>query len=290
MMLRMRDMGTTCGGAGVLDEICAAVVAAAGVTVDGVAGTKSGVGTGGTVAADPRVSIKLSTSSLVIRPSEPVPGTWARSRWFSLAILRTSGDERMRSRSNDGPDSAGAAGAGSDAGEGGAAARASVAADAEVGAWVVGAPSGWATGASPPITATTVFTWTVAPSGTLISLSTPDTGAGISASTLSVEISNSGSSLRTASPAFLSHLVIVPSKIDSPICGMMTSVLEEDGAGSDEAAIAWGCLSSRSAAADFTDCGRLGLNEAAASDSCSFVAVDPSTMTATTVFTSTVVP
>src|ERR1019366_7546617 len=47
---------------------------------------------------------------------------------------------------------------------------------------------------------------------------------GISASTLSVEISNSGSSFSTASPAFLSHLVIVPSKIDSPIWGMITSV------------------------------------------------------------------
>ena len=56
----------------------------------------------------------------------------------------------------------------------------------------------------------------------LISLSTPATGAGISASTLSVEISNRGSSFSTVSPAFLSHLVMVPSKIDSPICGMTT--------------------------------------------------------------------
>jgi hypothetical protein len=41
---------------------------------------------------------------------------------------------------------------------------------------------------------TTVFTWTVAPAWTLMSCNVPETGAGISASTLSVEISNSGSS------------------------------------------------------------------------------------------------
>ena len=73
-------------------------------------------------------------------------------------------------------------------------------------------------------TATTVLISTVAPSATLISVSTPATGEGISASTLSVEISNSGSSFSTRSPAFLSHLVMVPSKIDSPIWGMITSV------------------------------------------------------------------
>jgi hypothetical protein len=41
---------------------------------------------------------------------------------------------------------------------------------------------------------------------------------------LSVEISNSGSSRRTYSPGFLSHLVMVPSKMLSPIWGMTTSV------------------------------------------------------------------
>jgi hypothetical protein len=39
-----------------------------------------------------------------------------------------------------------------------------------------------------------------------------------------VEISKSGSSIATVSPMALSHLVIVPSKIDSPIWGMMISV------------------------------------------------------------------
>src|SRR2546421_656402 len=74
------------------------------------------------------------------------------------------------------------------------------------------------------ITATSVCTGTVWPSCTLISASTPAAGAGISASTLSVEISNSGSSRFTWSPIFLSHLLTVPSAIDSPIWGMSTSM------------------------------------------------------------------
>src|ERR1700676_5295617 len=64
---------------------------------------------------------------------------------------------------------------------------------------------------------------TVCPSAILISFKTPADGEGISASTLSVEISNSGSSRSTLSPGFFSHLVMVPSKILSPIWGMTTS-------------------------------------------------------------------
>jgi hypothetical protein len=72
--------------------------------------------------------------------------------------------------------------------------------------------------------ATTLLTATVSPSLTLISASTPAAGDGISASTLSVEISNSGSSRSTASPTFLIQRTIVPSAIDSPICGISTGV------------------------------------------------------------------
>ena len=50
-------------------------------------------------------------------------------------------------------------------------------------------------------------------------------GDGISASTLSVEISKSGSSRWTLSPTFFIHLVTVPSAMDSPIWGMITSVI-----------------------------------------------------------------
>src|SRR5436190_6480433 len=77
--------------------------------------------------------------------------------------------------------------------------------------------------ASVSSTATSVCTGTVCPSCTLISARTPAAGAGISASTLSVEISNNGSSRFTGSPTFLSHLLKVPSAIDSPICGIRTS-------------------------------------------------------------------
>ncbi len=66
---------------------------------------------------------------------------------------------------------------------------------------------------------------TVTPGWTRISFRMPAAGAGISASTLSVEISKSGSSRSTRSPTFFIHLVTVPSAIDSPIWGMMTSVI-----------------------------------------------------------------
>ena len=102
------------------------------------------------------------------------------------------------------------------AGAGGAAA----AAGAGAGAAGFAAPAA----ASVSILATTVCTATVWPSCTRISASTPAAGAGISASTLSVEISKIGSSRLTASPTFLSQRESVPSAMDSPIWGMMTSI------------------------------------------------------------------
>src|SRR5262249_45880155 len=75
------------------------------------------------------------------------------------------------------------------------------------------------------MTATTELTGTVSPSLARISATTPAAGAGISASTLSVEISNNGSSRSTRSPTFLSHRTIVPSAIDSPIWGITTSAI-----------------------------------------------------------------
>src|SRR5262249_49200270 len=72
--------------------------------------------------------------------------------------------------------------------------------------------------------ATSVSTGTVCPSFTRISAMTPLAGAGISASTLSVEISNIGSSRLTQSPTFLSHFDNVPSAIDAPIWGITTSI------------------------------------------------------------------
>ena len=150
---------------------------------------------------------------MVILPADPVPETWRRSRLFSLAILRTNGEERTRSPGSASAVSASVSGTpcATGAGAGGA-----------LGVAPAAAPA-------PLMTATTVLIWTVVPAGILISESTPAAGAGISASTLSVEISNNGSSCCTVSPGFFNHLVMVPSKIDSPIWGMMTSVAEAGG-------------------------------------------------------------
>src|SRR5215475_3143782 len=86
---------------------------------------------------------------------------------------------------------------------GGVAALAGAAAGTGAGAETAAEPA-------PSITATMVWMGTVWPSGILISLRTPAEGEGISASTLSVEISKSGSSRSTLSPGFFSHLVMVP--------------------------------------------------------------------------------
>src|SRR5688500_6369400 len=57
-----------------------------------------------------------------------------------------------------------------------------------------------------------------------MAVSTPAAGDGISASTLSVEISNNGSSRSTVSPTFLIQRTTVPSATDSPIWGITTFV------------------------------------------------------------------
>src|SRR6266581_927953 len=153
----------------------------------------------------------------------------------SAAILRTSGVDFVRRRCSAvwTPPSpslfktgAGAAGAGAGA-LGGSGFGAGAGAEAFGGSGLSGAEAAAGFAAVAPAsvsrTPTTVCTGTVCPSCTLISASTPADGAGISASTLSVEISNRGSSRLTGSPTFLSHLLKVPSAIDSPICGIKTS-------------------------------------------------------------------
>ena len=92
--------------------------------------------------------------------------------------------------------------------------------DVDVVALDIGVP------ASPisPMIATTLSTGTVSPSRTRISVTTPALGEGISTSTLSVDISKSGSSRSTVSPTCLFHRMIVPSVIDSPSCGISTVV------------------------------------------------------------------
>ncbi|SKZ41787.1 Uncharacterised protein [Mycobacteroides abscessus subsp. abscessus] len=71
------------------------------------------------------------------------------------------------------------------------------------------------TASSPPIS-TTSSSWAT------IFVSTPDVGAGISVSTLSVETSSNGSSASTVSPSSFSHRVTVPSVTLSPRAGIWT--------------------------------------------------------------------
>src|SRR5665213_2326989 len=131
-------------------------------------GAAEGAGTAANFVAG--FSMWSRMSCLVMRPAEPVPGTCARSTLLSLAILRTSGDDRNRSPAKAAAElCAGAAGA--LAAGGGAAASAACAAFAGAGAAA-------ALPAAPPITATTVLIPTVAPSCTLISVSVPATGDG----------------------------------------------------------------------------------------------------------------
>src|SRR5213596_3222103 len=148
----------------------------------------------------------------------------------SAAILRTSGVDLVRRRCSavctppPSPLLTGAGGSGLGAGGSGLGARGG---GAGAGAATFGGSGFVGAGAAAPFSvsriATSVWTGTVCPSCTLISANTPAAGAGISASTLSVEISNSGSSRLTGSPTFLSHLLKVPSAIDSPIWGIRTS-------------------------------------------------------------------
>src|SRR5271165_3686923 len=128
-------------------------------------------------------------------------------------------------RSVEAEEAAAAGAAGAATGAAGAGAAGLAAAGAGAGAAFAGAGAGAVAVAepAPSITATMVWMGTVWPSAILISLRTPAEGEGISASTLSVEISKRGSSRSTLSPGFLSHLVMVPSKMLSPIWGMTTS-------------------------------------------------------------------
>src|SRR2546426_6736869 len=151
-------------------------------------------------------------SCFVTRPANPEPGIVEMSTWCSAAILRTRGVERRRRRSSvvsipspfgtTGEDGAGRgttgeAGGGAGAGFDGAGVDAAATAgpDAAGARWAAAeGPAVAAALLSVSITATRVWTGTVCPSCTLISANTPAVGDGISASTLSVEISNNGSS------------------------------------------------------------------------------------------------
>ena len=150
----------------------------------------------------------------------------------SWAILRTSGDVRRGPPSS--PSSSAGGGGGGGAGlcagggvegrGGGGAARAAAGAGRSAAGGAgrsAGRGGGGAARTEPSSPAaarmpTTVFTGTVSPSFTRISARTPSPGEGISVSTLSVEISKSGSSRFTRSPGFFSQRTTVPSVMLSP--------------------------------------------------------------------------
>ena len=163
-------------------------------------------------------------SRFVTRPPTPDPDNRDRSMPCSRAIRRTNGDDRWRRGVSRSTSSLWES-AGGDAGVGRAdATSSSTAACMRLAGGVAAGVGGAAVSPAWPMTATTVWIGTVSPTLALISVSTPAAGDGISASTLSVEISNSGSSRSTASPTRLIQRTMVPSAMDSPICGITTSV------------------------------------------------------------------
>ncbi len=172
-------------------------------------------------------SMKARMSFLVTRPPRPVPGTRPTSTLCSAAMRATTGETKVL------PSPAPSVGAGAEAG--GAAVSAGCFSGAAcsatgsgsgAGSSSAGFSSAGAAGAAAPdpITASFVPTSTVSPSWTKICCSIPVPGEGTSVSTLSVEISSSGSSAATSSPSCLSHFVIVPSETETPIWGMTTSM------------------------------------------------------------------
>src|SRR5215831_18618401 len=195
---------------------------------------------GGAFAPDAR---KSRRSFFVTRPAMPLPLNALSSTPCSAAMRRTSGEDFVRRRSSSelAPlpcDEAlttaavrcrlgGSAGANSLRGGPPAGAALAWAAAGSAGAGAA-APAPTAAFTSVSSRATTVCTATVSPSFTRISASTPADGDGISASTLSVEISKIGSSRFTESPTFFNHFDNVPSAIDSPIWGITTSMRATD--------------------------------------------------------------
>src|SRR5271165_3973509 len=198
-----------------------------GIAEAGAEATGAGAAAGTAVAALYVLAAwelpNASTSCLVIRPPAPVPFTFARSMLYSRAILRTSGDSGPRSSSP--PDATGGAVVGGGGGACGAGAGWACTVAGGAGGGDATAAGCGGTDTPVPMRPTTVLMPTVAPSATRISVRTPASGAGISVSTLSVEISKSGSSRSTFSPTFFSHRVKVPSTMLSPIWGITTSAI-----------------------------------------------------------------
>ena len=176
-----------------------------------------------------------SASFRVTRPLGPVPCTNEASAPSCLTSFRTTGDVMSKSSSRAWATTGdvGASGAAATAAETGAVANNAGtgtsfdAAGAGVTALDVGAGAGAGGAGASDVSsvATTVPTSTVVPATTRISPMVPLKGEGTSASTFSVETSNSGSSATMVSPGALNHFVMVPEVMDSPSSGIRTSVI-----------------------------------------------------------------
>jgi hypothetical protein len=175
-------------------------------------------------------------SFFVTRPLWPVPGTDATSTPCSAAIRATTGETKDLPFSLASPAATGiGAGEGPAVGGEGAAtgagvsaldgASAAAAASAVAGSGCGSGSAGEGSAPSGAISASFVPTSTVSPSWTKIFATTPVPGLGTSVSTLSVEISSSAWSASIVSPSLRSHLTIVPSETETPICGITTSII-----------------------------------------------------------------
>ncbi len=168
--------------------------------VDAPAGAAGGAGVVG--AAPPLPEMAASTSCFVTRPRGPLPPTAPRSMPCSAAIRAATGVASASPLAGAGASVPGRA-----------------ASTLGAGAACAGAP------APASIRHSAVPTGTVWSASTRSSATVPATGEGTSASTLSVEISTSGSSTATLSPGFTRHSRIVPSATESPISGKVTSTV-----------------------------------------------------------------
>ena len=187
MRARRRDIGTRCSGRS----------PSAPRSIGGAAARKEGAGADGALAAGWPPCIASSTSPLVTRPPRPLPASPPASILLSAATFCAAGITTG---------------------------VADCAAVAAAGATAVAAGAPAAAGlASVSMVAMISLATTVLPSPLTILTSTPESGAGVSSTTLSVSMSTRFSSRLTNSPTFLCHDTSVASATDSESCGTLTS-------------------------------------------------------------------
>jgi hypothetical protein len=166
-----------------------------------------------------------SASARVMRPPGPLGRTDDAGTPASSSRRRTIGEAVWPLLDLPDPFSCSApAGSSETAGAGvGVGTSTDASAAGTAGTSTTGPAVGAGASASPPIVATAAPTATVSPSAARIDVRTPAAGEGTSESTLSVEISKSGSSRATESPTALNQRVTMPSVTDSPSAGSRTS-------------------------------------------------------------------